>query len=376
LIQLQYLLRGAIMRGCIEALWVDVKSWLISTGSVPQLACLALLPLVVASILGTRENQAFLSAITPPSYLPDGGPISQPALTELWLASRAHIGAVVGSPQEAQPETVVFADMHLRHESIFPFDRFDRSNDQVTRVNDGATLDQTTVGSLSPASPPGSIPARTSANALIDRALTFDQNGFVSETLARRALGLWPESPRAKLVLGRILANHEDPSGLEMLLEAADHDPRMVAQVRATIEAFAQRHILSPSAQRLHETIENWAKVADLAIEERNTFAARVQLLPGDLDDESVVQIRSCIHADEPINTVQLVRKSIARWVQLPAYFVVVDAGAETQRNALASCIGSLNLDATVAVVSAPPANTETWQLITERGVVLYQRKS
>jgi hypothetical protein len=40
--------------------------------------------------------------------------------------------------------------------------------------------------------------------------MTFAKGGFVAESLARRALSLWPDSFRARFVLGRILANRDD----------------------------------------------------------------------------------------------------------------------------------------------------------------------
>jgi hypothetical protein len=362
------------MRGSVVAFWVTVKSWLISTGSVPQLACFALLPVVAAGLFGLLEDQVFLSTVSSssPSFSRTQDPLVGPILSALGLTLRPHIRSLAASAQEAQPETAGFADMQLRYDSIFPFDGYA----VATNSQPGERLDPAATATLPAAPPvPSMASAKRAADALIDRAMRFDQNGFVSETLAHRALSLWPGSYRAKFVLGKILTNRDDERGIEMLIEAADHDPRMVAQARLIIGAFAERHHLSPYARRAKAILDDWASVVDLALGERSSWSAGVPVLPSALDDASMAQIRSCFADDSAISSAQIIRKSVVRWVELPAYIVLVDSDAQAQQAAIASCIASLALDATVAVVSAPATGMEarSW---TDIGVVVFRRKS
>jgi hypothetical protein len=362
-----------MMRGSVVAFRVTVKSWLICIGSVPQLACFALFPLVVVSLFGGWENQAFLSAINSVSRSSDNTP--SPSLTTvlhpLWIDRELDIRPLVASPEQAQPETAVFADMQLRYDSITPFDGL------TSVVSEGpAAVDPTPTGMLPAVAISGTATAKRAADALIDRAMGFAQGGFVAENLARRALSLSPDSFRARFVLGKILANRDDENGVEMLMQAADHDPRLIENIRPAVTAFAKRHAASAYAQRSQAIIEDWARVADLAVAERNTLSAASPLLPSELDDASIGAMRGCLPTEESMNSARLVRKSVSRWVALPAYFVILDTGDETQRAAISACIASLNLDATVAVLLPAVSGQPAPEFITDRDVVLNPHKS
>jgi hypothetical protein len=110
-------------------------------------------------------------------------------------------------------------------------------------------------------------------------------------------------------------------NGVEMLMQAADHDPRLIDNIRPVVTAFARRHAASGEAQRLQAIIEDWARVADLAIAERNTLSATSQLLPNELDDASLGEIRGCLPNQQSMNSARLVRKSVSRWVGVAGLF-------------------------------------------------------
>jgi hypothetical protein len=166
-------------------------------------------------------------------------------------------------------------------------------------------------------------------------------------------------------------------NGVEMLMQAADHDPRLIDNIRPVVTAFARRHAASGEAQRLQAIIEDWGRVADLAIAERNTLSATSQLLPNELDDASLGEIRGCLPDQQSMNSARLVRKSVSRWVALPAYFVILDTGEEIQRAAISACIASLHLDAAIAVVLLPTASGQPApEFMTDRDVVLSPHKS
>jgi hypothetical protein len=330
------------MRRRIQALWIDVKAWLIATRSAPPLAYFALIPIVVASVFGSEANQSWLAPFNP--LTESAGIVASVVTTPVrqhWPSLSAYIGSVIGLPQERQSETVPFADMQLRSTRMLAFDA-------EGTAADASEIDADPTAGLS--APP--MRAKRAAEGLIDWALRFDPNGYVSERLARRALALWPDSYRAKLLLGRVLANRDDENGLEMLMEVANHDPRAVAPVRSLIASYAARHRSSRYAQRMQAIIRDWTTVADLAIGERS-HATAGQFLPIDFDSPSIDQIRSCVEASGA-GAAQLIRIPVVRWVDLPAYVIVVDDPSEPLRAALVACIDTLQLDASIAVESRP----------------------
>jgi hypothetical protein len=352
------------MRRRIQALWIDIKAWLIATRSAPPLAYFALIPIVAASVFGSETNQSLLATFNP---LANSAEVVVSAATapvrQHWQSLNAYIGSVIGLPQERQSEIASFADMRLRSTRMPPFDE----PGPAGPIADARVIDTDPTGSLA-ADP---LPARRAAEGLIDWALHFDPNGYVSEKLARRALDLWPDSQRAKLMLGRILADRDDENGIAMLMEVANHDPRAVAPVRPFIESYAAHHQSSAYAQRMQEIIREWTSVADLAIGERRRTTGG-QFLPIDLDSPSIDQIRTCVEASPAGAAAQLIHIPVVRWVDLPAYVIVVDDPSDPQGAALAACIDMLQLDATIAVESAPAIARAT---LKSYSLVLYWRK-
>lgn len=206
-------------------------------------------------------------------------------------------------------------------------------------------------------------------------------NSDVSLTLARQVLALSPLSPRARLVLGQILLERDDEEGLQVLVEAADHDPRMVAQVQPKIEAFAERHMFSRAAQKSRERMAELAKAADFALAERRTINQYDSFLAPSLASSRRADVEACFRGRNEIASARIAAKRVVRWTDFPAYVVILDLPVEADRAhdvraEVAACLEALEIDGTVEVVTSSDPRTQIHlsTLASIEGTIVYHR--
>jgi hypothetical protein len=199
--------------------------------------------------------------------------------------------------------------------------------------------------------------------------------------LLREALGAGSLSPNARLALGEVLLERDQEDGLALLIEAADHDPRMVALVQPKVDAFAERHQFSRTAQKGQARLAELAKAARLALDERRTIRQYDTFSAPLLEASSLAGMQLCFRRNEAIAAARVAAKRVARWTELPAYVVVLDLPVEAERagairSDVEACLEALELDGTFHVVgsSDPPAKRHLSDFAAIEGAVVYRR--
>jgi len=160
-----------------------------------------------------------------------------------------------------------------------------------------------------------------------DRArIVLDLDGETEATpLLRRVLEMSPDHIRASFMLGRVLLDDDDASGVTFLEKSMTDDPDAFMAGCNALHAYyrrtGQRERVREIEKR-HDDQEGTLRTAEL---ERQSVSITDSFLPHGLDDAQAEDIRIQLAGYADISRAWLVRKQVAMFPKKPLYVLVAE---------------------------------------------------
>lgn len=166
----------------------------------------------------------------------------------------------------------------------------------------------------------------------------FEKAGLVAEKSGRNAealpiilelLEIQPEHAEANYVLGGILLEQNDESGLEYLNKAMRLDTRFKMAASETAFNYLRLKGRHDEAKHYIETIENEQEIMQKAEAERKYLSATDSFEPHQLPDEAVQALTKKLSYHEEIEAAYLVCKTVRYYPEIPLHVLFLTMKAD-----------------------------------------------
>ena len=170
--------------------------------------------------------------------------------------------------------------------------------------------------------------APPSEDDLIERAFLRVQLSDPAETipLYRELLQTLPENGHAAFLLGDALLDADDEEGLPLLRRAAEREPKVAGEARASLARYHARHGDHTEYARLREEADE-ARDRETVAEGSSALTLKDDVLPPDLSPEERARLATSLATLKKLGAAYVVRKRLPGTGELRDYLFLAHRG-------------------------------------------------